>query len=70
MEDSKICCLVPAFNEAFTIPSVIQGALKYIKDIIVVDDGSEDSTGELARKAGAIVLRHTNNLGKGMALRI
>jgi glycosyltransferase involved in cell wall biosynthesis len=37
-------------------------------DIVVIDDGSEDDTGTLARRAGAVVLRHTCNLGIGAAV--
>lgn len=51
------------------ISKVVTGAKKYIDDIIVVDDGSEDSTHTLAQEAGAFVIRHNRNLGKGMALR-
>lgn len=69
MTESKICCLIPAYNEARRIASVVKGAREHIKDIIVVDDGSADTTAELAEKAGAYVLRHDKNLGKGMALR-
>lgn len=66
---NKVCCLIPAFNEARTISKVVAGAKKYIDDIIVVDDGSEDSTHTLAQEAGALVIRHSRNLGKGKALR-
>ncbi|MBI4722715.1 MAG: glycosyltransferase family 2 protein [Candidatus Stahlbacteria bacterium] len=39
------------------------------KDIIIVDDGSIDSTFKVVKDMGAIVLRHTSNLGKGQAHR-
>lgn len=69
LTENKICCLIPAYNEAGKISSVIKGAREHINDIIVVDDGSGDATAELAEGAGAYVLRHNKNLGKGMALR-
>ncbi|MEW6108242.1 MAG: glycosyltransferase family 2 protein [Nitrospirota bacterium] len=48
---------------------MISETRKQISDIIVVDDGSGDSTSRLAEEAGAYVLRHKTNMGKGMALR-
>jgi glycosyltransferase involved in cell wall biosynthesis len=64
------CAIVPAFEAASTIGSVVDG-LKRALDapVFVVDDGSEDATGDLARGHGAIVLRHATNRGKGAALR-
>jgi glycosyltransferase involved in cell wall biosynthesis len=65
----KDCALIPAYNEERTITEVVVN----IKDAgivpIVVDDNSSDATGELARKAGATVLRHDRNLGKGEAIK-
>jgi glycosyltransferase involved in cell wall biosynthesis len=65
----KDVALIPAYNEELTIAEVVTK----IKDAdilpIVVDDNSSDKTGELARKAGATVLRHERNLGKGDAIK-
>ncbi len=60
--------LIPAFNEAEKIAEVIAGlrAQGYTR-VVVVDDGSADNTAALARKAGAIVLRHPINCGVGAA---
>jgi len=69
LTERNICCVIPAYNEARRISSVIRGAREHINDVIVVDDGSGDATAELAQKAGAYVLRHDLNRGKGMALR-
>lgn len=61
--------IIPAFNEAATIAGVINGARQYFSgDIAVIDDGSEDDTADLARAAGAMVLRHPCNLGIGAAV--
>ena len=63
----KIVAVIPAYNEAVVISGVVNG-LKPYADCVVVDDGSVDSTGELARRAGAIVIRHLINRGQGAAL--
>ena len=65
----KFCCIIPAFNEERRICEVVAGVRKVIPDVIVVDDGSQDATAELAEKASALVIRHEQNCGKGMALR-
>ena len=62
--------VIPAYNEARAIKTVIKELQKNkYKHIIVVDDCSSDNTKELAKKAGAIVLRHPINRGQGAALR-
>jgi len=60
--------VVPAYNEEKTIGSVIQSLLTFVDEVIVVDDASGDNTGNLAREAGALVLRHKINRGQGAAL--
>lgn len=61
--------IIPAFNEAGSIANVIRGVRPYFAgDVAVIDDGSEDETGRRAREAGAIVLRHSCNLGIGGAV--
>ena len=64
-----ICVLIAAFDEASTIASVVEGARRHVPDVVVVDDGSADATAEIAERAGAVVLRHGTNRGKGRALR-
>lgn len=63
-----VIALIPAHNEARYIGSVVLQAHKYVDTVIVVDDGSTDATGEIAEAAGAVVIRHEHNLGKGAAL--
>ncbi len=67
----KICVLIPAYNESKRISKLISQILQLeeIAGIIVVDDGSIDSTYEEAKSTGTIVLRHEKNMGKGAALR-
>ncbi len=60
---------IPAYNEEKTIAKVILLTKKYVDKIIVVDDGSTDMTGEIARALGAEVIRHRVNRGKGEALK-
>ena len=61
--------VIPARNEEKNIAKVIRGTKKYIGQIIVVDDGSDDRTYEIAKGCGVFVLRHLINLGKGAALK-
>ncbi|MCW3998715.1 MAG: glycosyltransferase family 2 protein [Candidatus Bathyarchaeota archaeon] len=59
---------IPAFNEERTIAKVVLGAQKHANIVVVCDDGSADSTPEIAERLGAIVIRHYKNLGYGAAL--
>ncbi len=59
--------IIPAFNEGERIGAVIASVLALGK-VVVVDDGSADDTGAVARRAGAVVLRHVINRGQGAAL--
>lgn len=63
----KIIGLILAFNEESTITEVIKGAKQFTDQIIVIDDGSTDSTSTLAHDAGAVVVSHPRNLGVGAA---
>ena len=64
-----IVACIPAYNEERSIARVVLGARRYVDRVIVCDDGSTDLTGEIAKKLGAEVLRHDENLGKGSALK-
>ena len=67
--DSKILVAIPAFNEGTTIGSVVLKARQFASEVIVIDDGSSDDTAETAALAGAHVIQHARNLGKGVAIR-
>ena len=64
----KIVAAIPAYNEERFIGSVVLKTKKYVDEVIVVDDGSTDATSEIARAAGARVIRHNENYGKGIAI--
>jgi glycosyltransferase involved in cell wall biosynthesis len=66
---SPTAAVIPAYQAALTVADVVRGTLARVSDVVVVDDGSDDDTGRVARAAGARVLRHERNLGKGRALR-
>ena len=59
--------VIPALNEASRIASVVGTVKQYVDRVIVVDDGSSDGTGDVARAAGAVVLTHMSNCGAGAA---
>lgn len=64
-----IFVVVPAYNEEKKIGRVIRGLFEHgWQNVIVVDDGSNDQTAEVAKEAGARVAKHTLNLGQGAAL--
>ncbi len=64
-----ITAIIPAYNEEKTIGSVVLGTQQHVSRVIVVDDGSSDQTSQIAKLAGAEVLVHPVNQGKGAALK-
>ena len=65
----RVLVMIPAFNAAPSIGRIVAECRRHSESVIVVDDGSKDGTGEIARQAGAVVLRHDVNRGKGAALK-
>lgn len=64
----KICLLIPAYNEAQAIGSLVKDVRSRGYDVLVVDDGSSDATSKMASEAGASVLVNATNHGKGYSL--
>jgi glycosyltransferase involved in cell wall biosynthesis len=60
---------IPAYNEENTIFDIVTRSLKFADKVIVCDDGSTDSTSIKAKNSGAVVIKHTKNFGKGIALK-
>jgi glycosyltransferase involved in cell wall biosynthesis len=65
----RSAAVIPAFNEGNSIAAVVMGVRPFVDRMIVVDDGSRDETAERARAAGADVIVHNANRGKGHAVR-
>ncbi|MEO6236076.1 MAG: glycosyltransferase family 2 protein [Vicinamibacterales bacterium] len=70
-DPASVSVIIPAFNESHSIAEVV-GILRAAapwREIIVVDDGSSDGTGDIAAAAGATVVRHAYNIGNGAAIK-
>lgn len=65
----KVYCVIPAYNEAKNISSVLSQVKPLADRVIVVDDGSTDGTAEALAGSGAVILKHIINRGQGAALR-
>jgi len=71
----ELSVVVPAYDEAARVAPGLRRAAEYLRgrglahELLVVDDGSRDATAEVAAAAGARVLRHDRNRGKGAAVR-
>jgi glycosyltransferase involved in cell wall biosynthesis len=67
---SRKLAIIPAYNEAGAIAATLDDLRRHAPDwdVVVVDDGSTDATAEIAREAGARVIRHPFNLGIGGAV--
>ena len=64
----RIAAAIPAFQAAASVADVVRRTRAVIEEVLVVDDGSTDGTGDAARGAGADVVAHAANRGKGAAL--
>lgn len=70
LKNLSIVVIIPTYNNAKTLSSVINGVKEYSRDIIVVNDGSTDETAEVLAEIEDIqILNHPKNKGKGYALK-
>jgi glycosyltransferase involved in cell wall biosynthesis len=65
---TQCAAVIPCLNEAANIVEVVTSARRMVPKVFVIDDGSRDQTSDLAKMAGAEVLRHESPRGKGAAL--
>ncbi len=65
---AKIVVVIPAYNEASTIRDLTERMLKFAADVVIIDDGSIDSTREQVADLPVVVLRNEHNIGKAASL--
>jgi glycosyltransferase involved in cell wall biosynthesis len=66
--NADVWLIIPVYNEAAVIGSVVRDALPTFPNVVCVDDGSKDASAEQIRASGAHLVRHPINLGQGGAL--
>lgn len=64
----KICVVIPAHNESQAIAEIVNGVKQKGLDVLVIDDGSQDDSGAIARRQGATVITNQVKQGKGLSL--
>jgi glycosyltransferase involved in cell wall biosynthesis len=70
LNSTHFCVIVPTYNNHKTLKRVLDSVLEFTKNVIIVNDGSTDGTGEILNEYAYLTqIHHTKNLGKGMALR-
>ena len=65
----SVIVAIPCYNEEVAVGSIVLRASRYADSVVVIDDGSHDNTQEVARLAGAKIIAHGRNLGKGAAIK-
>jgi len=61
--------VIPCYNEEVTIGSIVLKTKRYVDEVLVIDDGSNDDTAKIAQDAGAVVIVHKKNMGKGTGIK-
>lgn len=69
IDRNTVAALIPAYFEEKHVGDVVRRTLELLANVVVVDDGSRDATADAARKAGADVIVHEQNLGKGASIK-
>lgn len=69
MEKTKVCVIIPCLNAAASIGSILEKLKRLSIDTLIIDDGSSDSTAEIAGSHDVAVIKNKKNLGKGASLR-
>ena len=64
----RVCIVIPTYNESAAIGSIIKQIRQQDHDVVVIDDGSTDTTSQISQESGAFVLRNSKNQGKGHSL--
>ncbi len=65
----KICIIIPTYNEEKNLGRLLLRIKRHNYDILVIDDGSEDKTGQIVKAAGVNLIKHNQRLGKGVSIR-
>jgi glycosyltransferase involved in cell wall biosynthesis len=65
----RTLAVIPCCNEEDTVANVILKTKRFVNQVVVIDDGSSDETKKIAKEAGATVISHKKNKGKGAAIR-
>ena len=69
-KELNCCVIIPTYNNDATLANVIEGVLEYTDNVLVVNDGSTDSTSEILKKYSNIeIISYGQNVGKGWAMR-
>src|SRR5450631_2173218 len=69
IDRKTVAAVIPAYHEEKHIADVVRRTLAQLDNVVVVDDGSTDATAAAARNAGAEVIVHPQNLGKGESIK-
>ena len=66
---ATVAAIIPAYFEEKHVADVVERTLRQVDNVLVVDDGSTDATSANARAAGAVVIKHERNAGKGETIK-
>jgi len=67
--ETRSIAIIPCYNEEKTIGSIVSGSKRFVNEVLVVDDGSNDNTADIARDVGATVITHKTNKGKSAGIK-